>query len=585
MSHSYRVFGILALVVASLLATAPPAAAASATNKNFTLPAVTKTTYSISGKVIDTGSAGVADVGVVVESPSGSLVVNGWATTGTSGTYTISNLTPGSYTLHFYPPREMNLQSGYRNINANGYFSASTPTPVTITTASLTNQNVRLPAGYKIYGTVFRSDGITPIAGVDVTAMNTNGSWGDDFVTGTNGNYMLMGLSPGFYRVSFDHQYYPLALTNQPVSDTIVPSQTGCWYTTPLSKFSASCLNHSDVVIGSTNVYGISPKIPDALTITGLVMTRASNPIVGAWVQAIGYEGSGAQTDVNGRYTITGLNPGPYKIQVNGPYLSRVPNGYYTATGAYHWTTQTASASPVTISQHTTPLLDIKPPTGYFITGKITDTAGSPLSDVYVQAVGGAGTAAENPETWTDVNGDYSIGPVPAGNTYQIKANGPYSGGWGTHKVNAHPSASDPSLLQAGWYLNGVTNNFTTAKSSATLISVIGADWHLNNMGLPMGSSISGKVTLTGGSACSFCEVDALTSAGVMVASTETSGTGMYTLQGLSDGSYKVKAVAVFGAISATSVQLITSGFYRSGFPGNFWTTLAGATPIAVSYP
>jgi len=59
MSHSRRVLGILVLVVASLLAAASPAAAASATGKNFTLPAVVKTTYSISGTVRNNSTGAV----------------------------------------------------------------------------------------------------------------------------------------------------------------------------------------------------------------------------------------------------------------------------------------------------------------------------------------------------------------------------------------------------------------------------------------------------------------------------------------------------------------------------------------------
>jgi protocatechuate 3,4-dioxygenase beta subunit len=554
MSRPYRLFGIFLLVVASLLVAATPAAAASATGKSFTLPAVTKTTYSISGTVrANSTSALESNVSVYASSTTsfGSFT-SGSATTAASGTYTISHLLPGSYNLRFDPPRATNLQHGYRNATAPTYFSVSTPVAVTITTASRTGMNIRLPGGFKISGKVTRSNGTTVIPNLDVSAGGTNGN--DNTTTDSAGNYTLMGLSPGSYGVSFGQ-------------DSAADNQTGCWYTTPASKFSASCASHTNVVISSANVAGISPKIPNALKITGYVKTRASVPIVGAWVNAAGPEDQSAYTDATGKYTIIGLNPGSYKIEVDGPSGSRAPNGYYYATGPYYWATMTASASSVVISAAVTTLPIIKPPTGYYIKGKITNTSGTALDFVFVQASGGAGTAAENPSAFTDASGNYTIGPVPAGNTYKIYANPLYS--------------TDPSLQQ-GWYLKSPPNNFTTASSSAFSI-LVNADIIGINMRLPKGASISGIVKITGGSACNYCVVDALNLTGSVVASTNTSSSGAYTLQGLSAGSYHVNAYTKSAVIDATHVRIITNGYYKSGAAPNFSATLAGATAIAVS--
>ena len=553
MSRSYRLVGALALVVASLLVTAAPAAAASATGKNFTLPAVTRTTYSISGTVRANATSALepnVEVAAWRTSVYGSFTY-GYATTNASGNYTITHLLPGSYDLRFDPSRATNLQHGYRGGPGPAYFSVTTPAAVTITTASIYGANIRLPGGYKISGKVTRSNGTTVIANVPVSTYGTYGS--DNTTTDSAGNYTLMGLSPGSYRVSFDH-------------DSTLSNQTGCWYTTPVSKFSVSCASQTAVVISSANVAGISPKIPNALKITGYVKTQASVPMAGAWVDANGPVDESAYTDATGKYTITGLNPGPYKIMVGGPSGSRVPYGYYNATGPYDWTRLTASASSVTISAAITTLPIIKPPTGYYIKGKITNTSGTPLNSVLVQVVGGAGTAAENPGAWTDALGNYIIGPVPAGNTYKISANPAYS--------------SDPSLQQ-GWYLNSPPNNFTTAAASALAIVVNGDK--IVNMRLPKGTSISGTVKITGGSACNDCVVDALNLTGSVVASTNTSSSGAYTLQGLPAGSYHVNAYTNGAVIDATHVRIITNGYYKSGLAPNFSPTLAGATAIAVS--
>jgi protocatechuate 3,4-dioxygenase beta subunit len=553
MSRSYRVVGILALVVASLLVTVSPVAAASATGKNFTLPAVTKTVYSISGTVrANATSAAVPNVEVAAYNTTtyGSFTY-GYATTNASGVFTISHLLPGSYYLQFDPLRATNLQHGYRT--ATGGFSVTTPGKVTITTASVSGANIRLPAGFKISGKVTRTNGTSVIPNATVSTIGTYGS--DATTTDSAGNYTLMGLSPGSYTVSFGH-------------DPTASNQTGCWYSSSTSHFSASCVSHTAVVITTANVAISNPKIPYSLKITGYVKTRASTPapIVAAWVDANGPVDESAYTDATGKYTIAGLNPGSYKVTVGGPSGSRIPYGYYYATGPNYWAMATASASAVTISTSVTTLATIKPATGYFITGKITNTSGVALDSVLVQAIGGAGTAAANLGAFTDASGNYIIGPVPAGTAYKVSANPAYS--------------SDPSL-QKGWYLNSLPNNFTAVSASALTITMNGDK--IVNMRLPKGASISGILKITGGSACSDCELFALDPTGAAVAYASTSTSGAYTLAGLSAGSYKVWAGGSDTVVDATHVRIITSGYYKSGLAPNFSATLAGGTAIAVS--
>jgi hypothetical protein len=365
-----------------------------------------------------------------------------------------------------------------------------------------------------------------------------------------------MGLSPGSYEVGFGHD---------PASD----NQTGCWYTGVAAKFSASCALHTNVVISSANVTGISPKIWSALKITGYVKTRASTPvpIANALVLAVPNYGS-AMTDATGKYTISGLNPGSYNIRVGQFSGSPVTPGYYNVTAPYYWAETTASASSVTISTPVTTLATIEPATGYYIKGKITNTSGTALDYVGVQAVGGASTATADPGTATDASGNYAIGPIPPGITY---------------KIDAYPFYSSDPSLQAGWYLKNPPNDFTTSASSALAIHVTSGDVVGINMRLPKGASISGTMKITGGSACSGCSVEALNLTGSAMAYTDASSSGAYTLEGLPAGSYKVEAWGNSAVIDATHVRIVSSGYYKSGAAPNFSATLAGATAIAVS--
>ena len=554
MFRPFRILGIPVLVVASLLVTVPPAAAGTGTiGINFTLPAATRTVYSISGTVVaNATSAVVSGVLVYASSTSGSgQFTGGSAISKASGAYTIADLLPGSYNLTFSPPRSSNLQHGYRSATGPTFFSATTAAAVTITTASRTGLNVRLPAGFRISGKVTRSNGTTPIATVQVSADGATG--GDNTTTDSAGNYSLRGRSPGSYEVSFGH-------------DNPMDSQTGCWYSAVASEFSASCLAHTAVVIGAANVSGINPRIPNGLTITGFDKTRAATPapIVGAYVYANGPENQSATTDATGRYTITGLHPGAYKISLDGPFGSRYNYGYYAATGPNYWATATASASTVTISAAVTTLPIIKPGTGYFLKGKIMNAAGTGLDSVFVETLGGAGTAFQDPGAFTDVSGNYSIGPLPYGQSYKVKADPRYS--------------SSPVLL-SGWYRSSPPNNFTAAASSALAIVMTGDRTGIN-MKLPVGDAISGTVTITGGSACNFCEVSAISSTGALVTETATTAAGGYTLLGLPAGIYRIQAWAQDPVIDATHVRIITGGYYKSGAAPNFSATLAGATGI-----
>jgi len=308
MSLSGRVVGTLVLVSATLLATAAPAAAAaSVSGIDFTVSALSKATYSISGTVRAAAtSVGVAGVSVVAQSTTGPAAegYSSEASTNASGAYTLSHLLPGTYTLQFLPPREANLQSGYRNSAGPAHYSPSTPSPVTIHSASLSGLSVRLPTGYKISGKVTRSDGATPIGSVDVrvTSPADRKIVFDEDSTDSRGNYTLIGLTPGTYLVNF-------------LNDPALDNQTGCWSAGAASRFSAGCVSSTAVSITSANVTGISPRIPDSLTITGYVMARSTTPvpIVGAVVAPTVPQcancSSAGQTDAAGQYTVLASLP------------------------------------------------------------------------------------------------------------------------------------------------------------------------------------------------------------------------------------------------------------------------------------
>jgi protocatechuate 3,4-dioxygenase beta subunit len=545
-----RLFAALALSGGLLFMGTSVAAASSAVNINVTLPAVTKTMYSISGIVYNAaGTAGVRAVEVTASSTSGyGTGYGGYVYTSATGVYTITGLLPGSYTLKFDPPRATNLQHGYRASTGPGYFTTSNASAAlqTITTANLIARNVRLPNAFKISGKVTGTDGVTPIAGI---AVGTSGgaNYDDNTVTDSAGNYILMDLSPGSYSIYFNHS-------------SGINFQTGAYYTGNVNKFSTTL--NSLVPITTANVASINVRIPVGLKVTGYVKTRAATPlpIVDALVSA---ESGGfaqpvvASTDANGKFELIGLNPGSYTFGVGADGYQ---DGSYNSAAPYHWSG--SSPSSVTVSSAVT-LATIEPATavvttGFYISGRVTTTAGVPLRNIDVSANGGPSYG----DAQTDGFGYYSVGPLAAG-TYTLSLGGGYS-------------LPD---LQTGYYRNASPTYFTALTSAATGIPVA-ANVTGKNVQIPEGLTVSGVVTITGGQACTYCLVWASATGLEFEPQTFTDGTGAYKVRGLAPGSYQI-GVNGYYATTTNKLMLVASGYYKTGLPGNYSASSATLVPVS----
>ena len=546
---SLRLCAALALSGGLLLTGTSLASAASPVNINMTLPAVTKTTYSISGTVYNAaGSAGMGSVFVDARSSGSGSGTSGSATSSASGAYTIAGLLPGAYTLSFDPPRAANLQYGYRSGTGPGYFTMNQAAAAaqTITTANLTARNVRLPAGFKISGKVTQVDGVTPVSRISVKTAG----YEDSTVTDSLGNFVLMGLSPGSYVVDFDPGY------------TGLNYMSGSYYTGNANKFSTAL--HSTLAISTASVSGINSRIPAGLKVTGYVKTRAATPlpIAGAMINANGPSWVSADTDATGRFELVGLNPGAYSFSV---YADGYQRGSYVTTGPNYWSN--TGASTVNVAAAVT-LATIKPAaevatstTGYHISGRVTTTSGVPLSGFAVAA----DSTGDYANTQTDGFGYYSVGPLAAG-SYTLS----FGSSWGSY-----------ADLQTGYYKNVSPTYFTPVESSATAIPV-SANVTGKNVQIPRGLTLSGVITITGGQACVHCNVYAVLSGGYSGPSAQTDSTGAYKLIGLAPGRYTVEASGS-DAWTTGKLRITSDGYYKSGATGNYTSSSSSATLVAVS--
>jgi len=139
-------------------------------------------TGSITG-TISRASGATAISGALVEVLQ-SNAVQASVTTAVDGTYTIANLAPGSYDVR---------------VSASG-FGTTIQTGNTVTAGASTTVNVALPSPGTISGRVTKSDGITPISGAGITALQVTTTAGTA-TTDAAGNYSIASLSAATYTV------------------------------------------------------------------------------------------------------------------------------------------------------------------------------------------------------------------------------------------------------------------------------------------------------------------------------------------------------------------------------------------------
>jgi len=130
-----------------------------------------------------------------------------------------------------------------------------------------------------------------------------------------------------------------------------------------------------------------------------------------------------AVTDSNGHYLSPLLNPGSYYVVAGGGTFTTVvyPDG--TCSSPYSCTPSGGSLVPVTLDGATTGIdLQLKPAQSR-LTGTIRDRAGTPLSNLMVTMRDSNGyyISAYNGPAWTDTNGHYDFGIIPAGTYYPLR--------------------------------------------------------------------------------------------------------------------------------------------------------------------
>jgi 5-hydroxyisourate hydrolase-like protein (transthyretin family) len=262
------------------------------------------------------------------------------------------------------------------------------------------------------------------------------------------------------------------------------------------------------VSLGLLGITGVGPvaAVPTA-SISGTV-TVNSSPIAGVPVFAYDAQGSwvtGSATGADGSYTLTGLEPGEYRVVFvgSGTYLDQ----WYANKPTL------AAADPITLASGeaaTGKDASLVPAAG--IAGTVTAN-GAPAEGIQVQIYDSNGDWAAGAAT--DALGHYSAGGLPAG-SYRVEFNsaGRFVDQWYDNKPDR--LSATPVVLVAGQ---------TAGQTNATLLDV---------------ATISGTITAAG-AALPNTPAAAYDELGNWVAGATSDQDGHYLITGLAAGTYRIQ--------------------------------------------
>jgi hypothetical protein len=352
------------------------------------------------------GGLGLANSYVTLYDADGGLVRDTY--TSTTGTYTITGVRAGTYTLHFGGAGD------YVGKWLGDGSSSATATTFTVTAGGTVTRDAQLALGGSVSGTI--SGGGTALAGAEVELYRlyvedgyTETDWVASTESGASGGYRLAGLEPGTYSLVASADGYVRA-----------------WLGGASSADSATTFT----ITSSEAMTGRDLDLTKAATISGTVTGAHGEGVADVYVKFYRYvSGSNADyadgydyqtstsTASDGHYSIGNLPPGTYKVEFaawNTDYVSEWWDGKYSE----------AAADTVTVASGQTKTANATLGTGVTVTGHATEVGGAALPDGTVVELQRWYPASnywdEEDSTELAADGAYSFTRLTPGDTYRL---------------------------------------------------------------------------------------------------------------------------------------------------------------------
>lgn len=272
---------------------------AAAGSANVTVTLTMEKLATISGHVVEAGTGNPLGLITVKALDSTGTQVGSDATTLSDGSYTITGLPAGSYTVEFSDQLgdyDTQYWIGHDNFADANFGAVAAHAQKTNINGFLNPTDKPTPEGVDLAG--FVSGRGEPLGNVLVTAYR-NGVDKGSVLTGRDGSYAFTDLTNGSYKVSYDR-------LSGPADELPFESQ---WYlgarssgaATPVSVTADSAGASRDVTLDS---YGV---------ITGTLRDMSNNPVAGAEVDALDVDDLGVD----------------YSYSSDGTYRLELPSGGY----------------------------------------------------------------------------------------------------------------------------------------------------------------------------------------------------------------------------------------------------------------
>ena len=314
-----------------------------------------------------------------------------------------------------------------------------------------------------------------------------------------DGTFHLGALPTGDYTISFSECAWPSTYLTE-------------WYDDRPSQDLATAVH---VEAGGT-LQGINADLALGGVVSGLVTDEAGQPLEGICIN----DGS-AETDANGRYRLTGLPTGTVKVGFSDAACERRTR-YLGEWWSDKPDRDSANAVPVVAGEETTGI-DAQLALGGWISGRVTDDAGEPLSNICVAIPSENGGGYSEFDT-TDETGTYLLSPLKTGD----------------FKIRFWDCGHGDSLEE--WF------DDAPDKASATTVPVTVGEGTAANATLSQGGSIAGRVVdPDGGPLFTVCITLYLMPSDpgspffTYADSTHTNTGGTYRFNGLAPGEYLVR--------------------------------------------
>lgn len=305
------------------------------------------------------------------------------------GRYALSGLTPGAYKVGFYDPSGLHVTRWFDDQQT----AASAAVVVVGSTGITTDVDAVMPSVTAVSGTV-RNEAGQPIEGVCAYLFNTDGTYaGAGSCSVADGRYVVSGIAAGSYRVAF---YDPAGM------------HVTRWYDAAPDHASAA-----DVVVAADAVTsGIDIEMQSITAVAGHVRDKDGEPVEGVCAYLYNlegaYSGSGSCSVADGRYVVSGVAPGTYKVGFYDP-LGRYVTRWYDGQAEFGSGTEV-----IVVDRAATDGIDVSLVGVGRIHGRVIDTSGAARTNVCVYADRADGTYS-GIGGCTDAEGNYQLGDLPPG--------------------------------------------------------------------------------------------------------------------------------------------------------------------------